>query len=252
MRKILEICCGDIAAVAAAKLGGATRIELCCGLAEGGLTPSKALIEMAVESGIQEINVLIRPRPGDFLYTHDETEMMERDIITTIETGATGIVIGALTAEGDIDMSTCRRLVDAGISAAAHSGRKKPNITFHRAIDVCRNPIAALEDVISLGCDCLLTSGFKGDAESGISNIRQLMEKADGRITIVAGAGINPGNAAKILSESGADGIHSTARQMVKSNMLFRSADVSFDEDRLITDPKTVAALVKVVNDFII
>lgn len=177
MRKILEICCGDVAAVMAAKFGGATRIELCCGLSEGGLTPSKALIDKAVGSGIPEINVLIRPRPGDFLYTQEEIENMERDIITAMETGATGIVIGALTAEGDIDMATCRRLIDAGLSAAAQSGWKRPHITFHRAIDVCRNPLAALEDVISLGCDCLLTSGFKGDAESGICNIRALMKK---------------------------------------------------------------------------
>lgn len=243
MNHILEICCGEIAAVEAAMEGGARRIELCSGLEEGGMTPSCALIRAAAATGMPEVNVLIRPRPGDFLYSECEVRIMEDDIRLALESGATGVAIGALTPDCDIDIPVCRRLVRAAIETAGRLRRPKPNITFHRAFDVCRDPCAALEDVIALGCDCLLTSGMEATAEKGIGMLRRLMEQAAGRIKIIAGAGVNPGNAAAILEQTGADGLHSTARSMTQSRMRHRAAGVTFGEDRLATSPDIVRKL---------
>lgn len=243
MERIVEICCVDIEAVIAAKEGGAERIELCTGLAEGGTTPSLALIRAAVEIGIPEVNVLIRPRPGDFLYSKAEVRLMEEDIQLAVDAGATGIVIGALTADGDVDMDICRSLIATASVSAARTGRQKPNITFHRAFDVCRNPLKALEDIIELGCNCLLTSGQEAKAEDGIPMLRFLEEKASGRIAIVAGSGVNPDNASRIISETGVDGVHSTARKLLTSDMTHRNEKPGFGEDRLETSAETVSLL---------
>lgn len=243
MNHILEICCGEIAAVEAALEGGARRIELCSGLEEGGMTPSCALIREAAATGMPEINVLIRPRPGDFLFQEREVRIMEEDIRLALDSGATGVAIGALDADGDIDIATCRRLVSAAKETAARLRHPAPNITFHRAFDVCRDPRAALEDVIALGCDCLLTSGMETTAEKGIGMLRQLSEQASGRIKIIAGAGVHPGNAARIMEQTGVDGVHSTARRMMQSRMRYRAERVSFGEDRLVTSPDIVRKL---------
>ncbi len=167
----LEICCGDLASVLAAKKGGAQRIELCSGLSEGGLTPSIGLIKAAVATGIPNINVLIRPRPGDFLYSTEELSLMEDDIKTAISAGATGIVIGVLTPDGDIDMNACERLIKAARDEARSLGRESLNITFHRAFDVSRDADKSLNDIILLGCDCLLTSGMAPTAEIGRAHV---------------------------------------------------------------------------------
>lgn len=243
MERIVEICCADVEAVIAAKKGGAERIELCSGLAEGGVTPSLALIRAAVEIGIPEVNVLIRPRPGDFLYTKAEIRLMEEDIQLAVDAGATGLVIGALTAEGDVDMEVCRSLIATATVCAARAGRQRPNITFHRAFDVCSNPLKALEVIIDMGCDCLLTSGQESTAEDGIPMLRLLVEKAAGRIAIVAGSGVNPDNAARIISETGVDGVHSTARKSIKSGMTHRNEKIGFGEDRLETTADVIRVL---------
>ncbi|MDE5954044.1 MAG: hypothetical protein K2G72_05110, partial [Duncaniella sp.] len=137
---LLEVCCGDIASVHAAIAGGARRIELCSALSEGGVTPSAGLIARAVGSGIQTVHVLIRPRGGDFLYDEDEISIMETDIRQAVSAGAHGVVIGALTTDGAIDTTACRRLIKAA------EGR---SVTFHRAFDLCRDPYKALEDIIA-------------------------------------------------------------------------------------------------------
>lgn len=219
---IVEICCGTLASVLAAKEGGATRIELCSGLAEGGLTPSYGLIKSAVEAGIPEVNVLIRPRSGDFLYSEQEIKLMIEDIRKAIEIGASGIVIGMLTSDGDVDVNSCRRLIDAANSAVAVYHKAKPHVTFHRAFDVSRDAKASLEAIISLGADSLLTSGMASSAVKGIPIIKKLVDLSDGRVTIMAGAGINASNARDIISATGVTAIHSTARKPVASGMRFR------------------------------
>lgn len=218
----LEICCGDIEAVIAAKEGGARRVELCAGLSDGGVTPSIALVKHAARLGIPNINVLIRPRPGDFLYTPAEVAVMEEDIRAVIAAGATGVVIGALNDNGTIDMAAMARLVNAVFEARGGG----VNITFHRAFDVAADPEEALHCIIKLGCNCLLTSGMAPSAEKGVDCLRRLVELADGRIDIMAGAGIKAHNAAKIIESTGVQAIHSTARRPVESLMKFRRPEV--------------------------
>ena len=247
---MLEICCGDLASVLAAKAGGARRIELCSGLLEGGLTPSMGLIHAAVSIGLPEINVLIRPRPGDFLYTPEELSLMESDIREAIAAGATGVVIGVLTPDGDIDMEACRRLVGVAREAAAAAGRDSVNLTFHRAFAVARDADKSLEDVISLGFDCVLTSGQASSAVSGALMLSHLVRRAAGRISIMAGAGVTPANARELIEATGVDKIHSTARKPIASRMKFRRPRVPMgapgtDEYApLSTSPDVVANLV--------
>ncbi len=251
----LEICCGDLASVLAAKKGGAQRIELCSGLSEGGLTPSIGLIKAAVATGIPNINVLIRPRPGDFLYSSEELSLMEDDIKTAISAGATGIVIGVLTPDGDIDMSACERLIKAARDEARSLGRESLNITFHRAFDVSRDADKSLNDIILLGCDCLLTSGMAPTAVKGLPALQRLSRVASGRISIMAGSGVNPANARDIINATEVDSIHSTARKPIASRMLFRrplvpmGAPGSDEYAPLSTSPDVVAALIAAIND---
>lgn len=198
----LEVCCADLQSVRAAKEGGAHRVELCQALGLDGLTPSAGMIESAVGMGIP-VQVLIRPREGDFVYSEDEVLCMQRDIRFAKQAGANGVVIGALKSDGSIDTDTVRRLV---------SEAEGLSITFHRAFDVCSQPEEALEQIISLGCHRLLTSGQASTAEQGIPLLRKLVEQAAGRISIMPGAGVNPQNAHRILSETGAHEIHGSLR----------------------------------------
>ena len=189
--------------VLAAKAGGANRIELCRALDVDGLTPSKEMMEEAIGLGIP-VQVLIRPREGNFVYNEAEVESMIRDIRLAKRLGANGVVIGALKPDGSIDEETIRYLVEAA---------KGLSITFHRAFDVCSQPLEALEQIIALGCHRLLTSGQAATAEQGIPLIKQLVELAGERLSIMPGSGVNPENACKILSETGAKEIHGSLRK---------------------------------------
>ena len=199
----LEVCCGDLQSVRAAKDGGAHRVELCRALEVDGLTPSAEMMEAAIGMGIP-VQVLIRPREGDFIYNENEVEAMLRDIRMAKKLGANGVVIGALRPDGSVDEETIRRLVgeSEGLS-----------ITFHRAFDVCTKPLEALEQIITLGCHRLLTSGQASTAEQGISLIRKLVEQSAGRLIIMPGAGVSVKNARRILSETGTHEIHGSLRK---------------------------------------
>ena len=199
----LEVCCADLQSVKAAIEGGAHRIELCRSLEVDGLTPSKAMMESAISLRIP-VQVLIRPREGDFVYNEEEVQSMIRDIRLAKELGANGVVIGALRKDGTIDEETIRRLVDEA---------KGLSITFHRAFDVCSQPLEALEKIISLGCNRLLTSGQAASAEQGIPLLKQLVEQSAGRIIIMPGAGVNEKNARNILSATGAHERHGSLRR---------------------------------------
>lgn len=215
---ILEICAGSVESAIAARDGGAKRIELCAALEVGGVTPSAGVIAEARKVEGLVLNVIIRPRGGDFLYNEYEVACMEEDIRTCKRLGADGVVIGALTAEGDIDKDACKRLIDTADGMS---------VTFHRAFDMCRNPQEALEELISLGCDRVLTSGLASTAEAGIPLLKQLVEQAAGRIIIMPGCGVNSKNAAMILNATGAEEIHASARKSVGSGMVFRHNGVS-------------------------
>ena len=238
---ILEICAGSVASAIAARDGGAQRIELCAALEVGGVTPSAGLIaEVRKVEGLV-LNVIIRPRGGDFLYDSHEIACMEEDIRTCRRIGVDGVVIGALTAEGDIDTATCKRLINAADGMS---------ITFHRAFDMCRNPQKALEELIALGCHRVLTSGQAPTAEAGTALLGELVEQADGRIIIMPGCGVNSNNAARILQATGTNEIHASARKSVGSGMIYRNSSVSMgnsDSDeyaRKETDVNEVRAII--------
>lgn len=201
---IREVCCATLEAVRSAARRGADRVELCAALEVGGVTPSAGLIAQAVREGLP-VQVLIRPRSGDFVYDAGEVEAMCADIRQALGLGASGVVIGALTAEGDLDVPVCRQLLEAtqvaGLSVS-------PSLTFHRAFDVCRNPFQVLEQVIGLGFHRILTSGQAPTAEEGIPLLRRLAQQAAGRIVLLAGCGVTPDNAQRILRETGVQEVH--------------------------------------------
>ena len=215
---ILEICAGSVESAIAARDGGAQRIELCAALEVGGVAPSAGVIAEARKVEGLTLNVIIRPRGGDFLYNAYEVACMEEDIRTCKKLGADGVVIGALTAEGDIDTAACKRLIDAADGMS---------VTFHRAFDMCRNPEKALEELIALGCNRVLTSGQAHTAEVGQELIRKLVIQANGRIIIMPGCGVNSNNAANILQATGTNEIHASARKSVGSGMIFRNSSVN-------------------------
>lgn len=198
-----EACCTSLEAVRDAARTGARRIELCERLELGGVTPSEGLLREVLAERALPVNVLVRPRGGDFVYDGAEVEAMLASIRLCAALGAAGVVVGALTPAGAVDLPVMRRLVaaarDAGLS-----------VTFHRAFDETADPLAALEDVIALGCDRLLTSGHAPDAFAGRAMIGELVRRAGGRIVVMAGCGVRPGNIAQIAQDSGAPEFHSS------------------------------------------
>lgn len=245
---ILEICAGSLESVRAAAAGGASRVELCAALGEGGVTPSAGMIRQARKVPGLTLHVLIRPRGGDFVYDGSEVACMADDIATAIDCGADGVVIGALTPDGRIDMDTCRRLVEA-------VGDRKVNITFHRAFDLCRDPFEALEDVIALGCNRILTSGLAPTAELGMPLLKDLQTAAGDRLIILPGGGVSPENAARILSHTGCTELHGSVRSTVASSMTYRRTGVAMgapgsDEySRKETSPELVRKLITAMNE---
>ena len=202
MEYFLESCCTDVEQIRRAQEAGARRIELCEKLAVGGVTPSAELLKAAISVAKVPVNVLVRPRGGDFVFSAAEADTMLRDIELCREVGAAAVVIGALDSRGDVDMPLMRRLCDAA------SGM---SVTFHRAFDVCADPIAAFEDVLALGCDRLLTSGHESDAFKGRFFIAELVERAAGRIIVMPGCGVRRSNIARIAADTGAVEFHASS-----------------------------------------
>lgn len=205
MKPILEVCCADIESAIAASEGGAQRIELCSALSADGLTPSGALIAAARALPAIKLHVLIRPREGNFVYTPSEQAVMMADISLAADLGADGVVIGALTPEGELDIPLCMALTSKAVA-------KGLNVTFHRAFDQCIDPFNALEQIIAMGCDRLLTSGQAPTAAEGVKMIADLQRLAGSRLIVMPGAGVNPSNAANILTATGCSEIHSSCR----------------------------------------
>jgi copper homeostasis protein len=215
---ILEVCVDSMASALAAQAGGAQRIELCASLLEGGLTPSAATIEIARKQLGLDINVMIRPRGGDFLYSDLEFAIMQRDIEIAKESGANGVVMGILTADGAIDMARTQALTDLA---------RPMSVTFHRAFDRVCDPHAALDDLMRLGIDRVLTSGLEATALQGVTTIANLIRQAAGRITIMPGSGIHQGNVVEIIRTTGASEIHMSGRTTQESPMRYRNSRIS-------------------------
>lgn len=220
-----EICSGSLQSALKAQEAGAHRVELCSALSLGGLTPSYGFIELARKRLKIDVNVLIRPRQGDFLYDSDEVAVMIRDIIACAQMGVNGVVIGALDPFGNVDVDACRAMV----AVAKHHGM---SVTFHRAIDRACNIMEALEDVISAGADRVLSSGGKPTSLEGLETLARMNAAAAGRIIIMPGGGVNAGNIGEILKGSGAQEIHFSGSQTIQSEMIYREG-VSFTPDSL-------------------
>ncbi len=216
---LFEVCANSVESCLEAQVGGADRVELCAGIPEGGTTPSYGEIVTARQLLKQtKLHVIIRPRGGDFLYSEVEQEIMLRDVEMARRCGADGVVIGCLTAQGDVDLQATRRLMEAAEGLP---------VTFHRAFDMCRNPHEALEQLIDLGCTRILTSGAQATAEAGIPLLRELQQKAQQRIILLAGCGVNERNIARIAAETGIGEFHFSARVTLESEMIYRNPTVS-------------------------
>jgi len=212
-----EICANSVASCIAAQDGGADRVELCAGIPEGGTTPSVGMIRCARESISIGLNVIIRPRGGDFLYSESEIREMAYDIKAAKGLGVDGLVFGCLCPDGSVDMENMRLLMEAAGDTP---------VTFHRAFDHTSDPLKALEDIIELGCARILTSGCRPTAAEGAPLLAQLVEKAGDRIIIMPGCGVNEGNIAETARLSGAREFHFSAREPVESGMTFRNQNV--------------------------
>lgn len=184
----LEVCFDTAEGLSQAVAGGADRIELCAALALGGLTPSVGLIEVAAGCGVPVV-AMIRPRAGDFVWSEAEVAMMEAEIAAVRAAGLAGVVLGASLSDGRLDVPVLRRLVTASAGM---------DIVLHRCIDLAPDLAAALEEAVGLGFRRILTSGGELTAEAGAQRIATLVGQAAGRITVMPGSGVNPGNAARL------------------------------------------------------
>ena len=223
----LEICTNSVVSCIEAQNGGAYRVELCAAILEGGTTPSYGDISVAREMLDIKLNVIIRPRSGDFLYSDIEHKTMLKDIEIAKSLRADGVVFGCLTADGDVDMEKNKELIDAAGDM---------DTTFHRAFDKCRNPFEALEDIIKLGFKRILTSGQQPKAYQGVPLLKELVAKADNRIIIMPGSGITEDNISHIASETGASEFHLSARIPVKSKMKYKDDNVSMGGTNITID----------------
>ena len=251
---LLEVCCGNLESVDAAVAGGARRIELCADLELDGLTPPMAWLR-AVKERYPDlaVHVLIRPREGDFVYTPEEAELMALQIEAALTFGADGIVIGGLTTDGEVDVPMMEFLISvidtfnlaseldrSDLCHAANdshffpSPSRRVSITFHRAYDHCRHPFEALEQIITLGCDRILTSGQALTAEEGAVMLHELHQRAQGRIIILPGGGVTPDNAARILALTGCTELHASASQIL--------------DGQKVTSAETVSSLISVLS----
>ena len=207
---LLEICAANFASAQAASLAGADRIELCSALAVGGLTPSHALLEAVQHAFAIPVHVLVRPREGDFLYSDAEFKIMQEEILKIKQMGFAGVVFGILNADATIDEKRCAALVAMA---------KPMQLTFHRAFDFVLQANVALEKLIELGFDYVLTSGLKSTAELGLTQLTDLVAQANNRIQIIPAAGINESNVASIIQTTKANIIHCSLSEEVPSKM---------------------------------
>jgi len=208
----LEICSFDLVSALLAQEAGAHRIELCAGPAEGGTTPGPGTILAARERLHIDLYPIIRPRGGDFLYSDEEFDTMLKEVAYCKQVGCNGVVIGLLNADGTIDKRRAGRLAEVAYPLG---------VTFHRAFDWAINPFEALEDIISIGCERILTSGQRPTAVEGATPINELVRQADDRIIIMPGSGVRADNILQLAEKTDANEFHTSARTRVPSAMEF-------------------------------
>jgi copper homeostasis protein len=212
MSYIIEIATSDFNTTKSAVEGGADRIELCANLAEGGTTPSYAHIKKCREAFDVLLYPIIRPRGGDFLYNKDEFEMMSNDIKLCKELGCDGVVFGLLNIDGSIDVTRTAELIELAYPMG---------VTFHRAFDRCKDAFEALEQLIEIGCERILTSGQMPSVVDGVDLVTELNKKADERIVIMPGSGVRKENIKMLAEKTGCTEFHSSLRGKIKSLMQY-------------------------------
>lgn len=213
---IIEVCIDSVESAIASEQGGANRVELCDNLLEGGTTPSAGAIALARQRIGITLQVMIRPRGGDFCYSELELAIMRHDIAVAKELGADGVVFGMLTPEGDIDVAQTRELIALA---------RPLNVTFHRAFDMARDPYAALDTLIELGADRVLTTGQEPSVIEGLDLVADLVRRAAGRIIVMPG-GAAAHQLPKLIAATGAREYHMLATHTVQSPMRFRNERV--------------------------
>jgi copper homeostasis protein len=213
-----EVCVDSVDSAVTSQSAGADRIELCAGLLEGGTTPSSGLIAEVRQNVSIKLHVMIRPRPGDFCYESDEIRVMERDISVAKDLGADGVVLGILDPRGNVNAR-----VTAGLTALA----RPMKVTFHRAIDMSRDPRKSLQALIDLGVDYVLTSGARQTAIEGAPGIVRLVSAARDRIGIIAASGIRAGNVRRLIAKTSVRAIHVGLRDAFPSPMKYRNRKIS-------------------------
>lgn len=234
---ILEIATSDFAGTRSAVEGGADRIELCANLSEGGTTPSYGHIRQCREAFDLAIYPIIRPRGGDFLYTKEEFDIMMRDTVLCKELGCDGVVIGLLNTDGSIDRARTSALIEAAYPLG---------VTFHRAFDRCLDPFQALEDLIEIGCERVLTSGQQQLAPNGAKLIAELNKQSDKRIIIMPGSGVRKENIRQLAEETGCEEFHTSLRDKRQSAMQFVHPSFAGSEESYLNnyiDPEEVRKL---------
>lgn len=246
MKRILEVCCYSAKSAILAEQANAQRIELCDNFTEGGTTPSYATIKHCLENLKIPINVIVRPRGGDFLYSDDEFEIIKEDVCVIKELGANGIVIGFLKANGEIDLKKTIEVVEL-----VHP----LEVTFHRAFDMCNDHFKALEELKNIGIKRILTSGGMNTAYEGVDLLTQLVKQAKDEIIIMPGSGINEKNLLEVMQKTGATEFHASAKMFVKSQMeyfnphIFMGGDQSIDEYKKISvNSDQIKAMIKILN----
>jgi copper homeostasis protein len=245
MRPICEICVDSVEGVEAARAAGAERVELCAALIEGGITPSRGMIREARKVQGIRMHVIIRPRGGDFLFSNAEFEVMKADIEAAKAEGADGVVIGQLLADGTIDVTRTRELMAIA---------RPISITFHRAFDMTPDAFAALDTLIDLGIDRVLTSGQEASVLEGLPLITKLVERAGDRIIVMPGGGITARNVERIVSTAKPKEIHFAVLALETGGMRFRREHVFMggelrppEYDRLVTTAGAIKAVMKEV-----
>jgi copper homeostasis protein len=249
----LEICVYNIPSILAALEGGANRVELCASMPEGGITPSKAMIEMAQKVAMDNefkrtlgVMVMIRPRGGDFLYDKWEFEQMLKDIELCKEIGVRGVVFGILTKDGDVDIDRNKILLQAA---------QGMQTCFHRAIDMSRDYVKAAEDIARLGFTRILTSGANNNATDGIANIEKIVSLFGKDIEIMAGSGVKPNNIAQIYDRAKVKAFHFSAKKIIPGQMLYKNPNVSMggfgdisEYDLVLSDKDEITKAVEVIK----
>lgn len=238
-RIITEVVAENVNSALNAEKAGADRIELCQGLSDGGLTPSPAFTKWCCENLSIGVAVLIRPRPGDFLYSDEEFEIILEDVRFCRDAGAQAVVVGFLKADGSVDTEKLRRVVsEAG----------EMEVVFHRAFDRSNNWEQALEDVISCGCCRILTSGLHDSALEGKEILRKLIERAGDRIAILAGSGVTSANVEELYKHTGFKEVHFSAKAGVKSKMTFNGSNIKAIAGHNESHPAEISAVLKILE----